>query len=190
MFLKSIDEIRNIRWSRSYLWDLCFPTAPEPFNRWFPAFDVDDLVLSIGAWESPGFLGRIPIPKDAPDVKRVRISFVDDVFTTLESWLTKWVNVEILNNGAGVTPVEEAVKPMHLHRLDETKKVIRATSYLLFPYSEMPYNGRSTSIANEYSIEFLVWDFWENDMTPGGILRDYKKRTPPVSTPDSSLQYV
>lgn len=161
MFLKSIDEVRNIRWSRSYLWDLKFLDAPPPFNNWFPATDIDDLKWSVGAWEAPGFLRRIPIPSYVTDLKRVRISFIDDVLGTLEHWMDHWVNEIIFDKGRGVATAEEAVKRAQLIRYNESRKIIRSVIYDMFPYSEFPYNGRSAAVANEYSIEFFVWSFHE-----------------------------
>ena len=35
----TIDHVRAIDYARSYLWDIHFPEAPEPFKSWFPAND-------------------------------------------------------------------------------------------------------------------------------------------------------
>jgi hypothetical protein len=163
MYLDSIDKVRAVEWSKSYLWDICFfggngyGPPPYPFDSWFPATEVQDLVCSVNTNEFSSPMRQFSVPVNS-NLRRLKIDFIDDMYCTLENYFVEWMDVQILNNGKGVTPVEECLRSLLVYRLDASRKPVKGYLYSVFPAGELPFNGRSDSQANEYALDFLVWN--------------------------------
>lgn len=164
MFLEGIESLRSVDWSKTYLWDMHFiggngwGSPAYPFDSWFPATEVDELVGSIITHDFAPPLRPFSIPGSS-NLKRLKISFIDDVYCTLEKYFEEWMDVQILNNGLGVSPVEDCLRDVIIYRLGSNHKPVHGYIYSIFPAGELPFNGRSTSNLNEYSLDFVVWRF-------------------------------
>ena len=155
-FLRSINQIRNIQWGRSYHWDVKFEDGPpSPFNEFFPAQEVEEETASLQSIdaEAPGTSLKFP-HKTAS--KSVRITFVDDASYTLYNWLENWYNTEILNDGDYISTLEEATKQITIQKLDSNQNVIIQTSYWVYPEDILTFRGNSSSQLNVYTIPFII----------------------------------
>lgn len=170
MYLESINTLRAVNWSRSYLWDIVFlgstsrNTSPDwrygpdaPFDTWFPATEVEELRANLQVFDFHPPVRSMSIPKGS-DVQRLSISFVDDVNSTLERWMEDWVNGQILNRGAGISPVEECLRSCIVYRIDPMHEPLYGWRYHVYPTGELPWQGRSESATNDYKIDFIIWD--------------------------------
>ena len=154
-YLKSIDQIRSIEWSRSYLWDIRFPDAPSPFNEWFPAVDIEENTSILNSQEFNAGWTTFKIPYNTT-LFDFKITFIDDVNHTLKSWLDNWINKEILSEGKGTKPIKEIVKPVEVIKYNINKEVQSMNRYLVYPEGGIYFNGSSEAEVLTYSVTFII----------------------------------
>lgn len=157
--LNNISQVRSIDWNRAYLWDIRFlppDNPPAPFDSWFPAVDVDDMMWSLTTYnpETPNF--PLAIPTKAMQVRNLGITFQDDVYASIEMWLEEWVNGSILNRGECVSTLFEIIRRVEVLRLSLDKKPIFRCIYEVYPTDTFTFTGRSESISNQYQTYFNV----------------------------------
>lgn len=170
MFLQSINTLRAVDWSRSYLWDIVFLGASSlntkaewrkgpdyPFDKWFPASEVEELRANLQLFDFQPPIRSMSIPKGS-ETPRLSISFTDDVDSTLERWFEDWVNGQILNRGAGISPVEECLRTCMIYRLNSMHEPLYGFRYEVYPMGDLPWQGRSESSPNDYKLDFIIWD--------------------------------
>lgn len=162
-FLKSLNQIREVEWGRSYLWDIKFTDdpiyqiseLPAPFKDWFPAVDIDENVATLESFAFEGGQTAFRVPARTSPFE-LKITFLDDENYTLLDWVRTWINKDILKDGAGtVATLAEAIKTVEIVRMRPIRRSIQesllksATSYSptgLVPYADLsiPYQtGRS-----------------------------------------------
>lgn len=153
-----LDAMRNINWSRSYLWEVELDDVPPPFNKeggfGFPAIEVDD-TLALGStfdFEAGINLLRVPQKKYSYDLK---LTFYDDEDGTLEKFFEKWFN-EIYDNDRGVIPVEAAVKMLLVRKLNSRRKIILTRKYLVYPNGTILGVNRTDSGPRQFMIDFVI----------------------------------
>lgn len=165
MYLRNLDQIRGIEWSRNYLWDIQFPDAPAPFNSWFPATDVSVEMGNLETEKFNIFISDFSIPIRRKE-RTLSITFVDDVNHTLIDWITLWFDSIVLPGvlpGSGVLPLELAVKPVYIARLDSRRNYVKVGSldyidkYSVYPTDSIKFSGGSgESKVNSYEVEFVI----------------------------------
>lgn len=169
MYLRDINDMRKIRWGKTYLWDIYFPEAPSPFNNWFPALDVDENLATLNSYEFPGFLSSYKVPQSTSPFD-IKVTFTDDINKTLSTWITGWINNEILHGDESsfyVSTLEESSKELHLVKLDEQKQPVTTyyangttkpnpMIYLVYPEGPINDIGNSESGLPQYSMTFIV----------------------------------
>lgn len=153
-----LDAMRNINWSRSYLWEVELDDVPPPFNKeggfGFPAIEVDD-TLALGStfdFEAGINLIRVPQKKYSYDLK---LTFYDDEQGTLEKFFEKWFN-EIYDNERGVIPVEAAVKMLLVRKLNSKHKIILTRKYLVYPNGTILGVNRTDSGPRQFMVDFVI----------------------------------
>ena len=153
-----LDAMRNINWSRSYLWEVELDDVPPPFNKeggfGFPAIEVDD-TLALGStfdFEAGINLLRVPQKKYSYDLK---LTFYDDEQGTLEKFFEKWFN-EIYNNDYGVLPVEAAVKMLVVRKLNSKREIILSRNYLVYPNGTILGVNRTDSGPRQFMVDFVI----------------------------------
>lgn len=154
------DQVRQIEWSRSYLWDVKFYDAPAPFNTWFPATDVsiDEGVLESKSFDI--FVTSFSIPTRTKE-KVLSLTFVDDANHTLIDWITAWM--ALIVNDSGVLTLEQAKKKIDITRLNNKRKPIKvgSTSYVesygVYPEGTIQFLGGSDDAkVNSYQVKFNI----------------------------------
>lgn len=165
MFLTSQDQVRQVEWSRNYLWDVQISDAPSPFNTWFPATDV---AVDMGILESESFdifVSSFSIPVRTKE-RTLSLTFVDDANHTLVDWLTLWYNQIVVPGGIGggwVQTLEESVKNIQIARLNSRRVPIKVgsidyiESYAIYPNDTVRFLGGSEeSKVNSYEAKFII----------------------------------
>lgn len=157
LFLKNLEQIRSIEWSRSWTWDIQFEdeSMPEPFTKWFPATDVEEGLYNLEPLQVTGGLGTFEVPKSWVMLS-LNITFVDSAYLVLERWLEEWVNVTILGNGEYVACLQDSVKKVHVAKLDGKKELVALNSYLVFPTGPLNFSGNSASEVSSHQVEFRI----------------------------------
>ena len=154
-YLRNIRQIQDIVWEDGTRWDVKFPDAPSPFDSWFPAARVEyvETTLNSQTFDAGQLQFEIPV---SGALKTVTISFYDTVDVVLLNWLKHWIDVEILNNGKGITPVLDAVKPLEVVILDEHEHLKEHKRLEVFPHGSLSRALESDAQAVTRSLDFTV----------------------------------
>lgn len=173
-----IEAIRNTEWGKKYLWAVRFsrPTPPSPFERYFPASDIE---INDGEIEQLVFeqgQGSYKAPSKST-TRSLSITFYDDSRATLHKWMRDWIKLDILNNdqfmscmlddhapvatrlvefaeGNRVWPTRE----IEFFRLDENWEPVVGTERRLtiYPESALQLDGSSQSELNVINLTFAI----------------------------------
>lgn len=124
MYLRTIDQIRNVEWSQSYLWDIHFHdllgNLPFHFKEWFPATDVEEDLAKVESYTFEQYMNSYKVPlKTSP--RELKITFVDDINHSISRWLEIWMNDEILNNRME----DNIFEPQFISTLTEIVKLVQ-----------------------------------------------------------------
>jgi hypothetical protein len=162
MALPDIHQIKEPEWGLEFYWDIQFPYSsntpniPYPFNTWFPATDVTEVIWNPN---SPYLvevgMQSFPIPKNVRH-KTFSITFPDDVFNTLEKWFDDWYTSIYNINNNYVSVLEEIVRTVIIKKLNSKRDVINTSTYLLFPTSSFEYTGKSAGNVRLYSVTMAI----------------------------------
>ena len=154
-FLDNIRKIQEVTWDDGYRWDIKIPDAPPPFDEWFPAVQVEigEAVSNLHTFEAGQTSFSIP---RSMDQRSLTITFYDAVDRILINWLKKWVVEEIHNNGLGVTPVLDAVKPIEVVHLDEDGRLLEHRRFEVIPGGSLSTTLTSSPEVQTRSLEFNI----------------------------------
>lgn len=166
MFLQDIEQMRQIEWGKTYLWDVLFPAAPAPFNEWFPATDVTENLATLNEHQIEGYMSTYSVPLSTSEFD-INLTFVDDINHTLATWLGYWINTEILNKGSHISTLAESVKMIIIAKLDGKKqpvnitdpagnKIDNPTGYWVYPSGAVNFEGNSESGLPTYQMALKI----------------------------------
>ena len=155
---RMLDALRNVNWSRSYLWEVDLDGAPTPYgpgqSPGLPVVDVD-APLAMGHTydiESGIQLLRVPLKSQSYDI---RLTIYDDENGTLEKFFIEWFQ-QIYNPRLGVLPIHQAVRKMVVKKLNSRRQLISNITYWVYPNGTLLSANKSDSGPRQYSIEFVV----------------------------------
>jgi hypothetical protein len=177
----TLSDLRNTRWSKSYLWEIQFPAGasydpkyaypPDPplnFRTWFPAYSVQEPVYRVQSMGIglPSFDFQVP---KSVSVDTLSISFYDDVFENIRGWLQEWVwwmfsGVPTKTNslkpqgGTAVRTLAECVRPILVSRFSERNdnSPIITRQYYIYPSDSLITSLTSESTPFNYTANFQV----------------------------------
>jgi hypothetical protein len=120
------EAIRNLNWSRDYLWYVELDGVPNPFQRngviGFPAVSVTYTVNDGEIFTWHGAMEEFAAPK-SKRLCDINLSFIDDEQQTLLTFFERWYN-NIYNNNVGVLPLRECCKAISIYSLKSTRNKI------------------------------------------------------------------
>ena len=154
-FLNDIRKVQGVAWDDGTRWDIRVPDAPAPFDEWFPAANVEinEVISNLHTFE----VGQteFSIPRTAGQLS-LTVTFYDSVSRVLINWLKDWVWKEIHNEGRGVTPVLDAVKPIEVAHIGEDGSMIEFHRYEVIPSGTLTTTLSSTPELQTRSLEFVI----------------------------------
>lgn len=162
LWLKNIEQIRSVEWSKSWLWDVKFDNGPSGFENWFPATDVEINEWTLEPFNFAGGTSTFEIPKTST-LADIKLTFIDDIHLHVEHWLNAWVNDEIFAGGS-VQTIKECCRKLHVLKLKNASSKLGSPdivegypkTYLVFPKGAVYYSGKSTSEVHQDTIEFVI----------------------------------
>lgn len=162
------DQIRGIEWSRNTLWEVRFPSAPSPFNTWFPATDIEIEMGNLDTESFSFFMSSYSIPLRRKE-RTISLTFVDNAEHILLDWITAWFNSIVVPDRrlrgfkqSGVRTLSESIKQIDITRLTSRQRAINVgvsyiDSYNVFPSGSIKFIGGSgESKVNSYSVDFII----------------------------------
>lgn len=148
-------------WGALHLWDVQFPTAPAPFDEWFPATDIEENVFTLETEALEFYMSTFELPKSTT-LFDLKITYIDDIHRTLLFWVANWINSEILNGDKGglggyrISPIRECCKPVNIMRLNKQKEMIGQATYWVFPKGAGYFNGSSEPEPATNELEMVI----------------------------------
>jgi hypothetical protein len=155
-YLKSLENIRNIEWSKSWLWDVRFPKdGPKGFESWFPAVSIEENLSTLEPFSFNGGYSTFEVPKSTT-LFDIKMTFIDDIRLSVEHWLDEWVNQVILGGGEYVACLEESVRQVEILKLNSQRGLVAYSSYLVFPKGALYFSGNSEVGNHSSEVEFVI----------------------------------
>lgn len=155
MFLSSINQVREVEWGSTHLWDIRFEDAPHPFNQWFPAMSIDEGIATGVSESIPAFLNDFEIPIGSSSHK-IELTVPDDAKGTLRRWYADWIN-QIYHKDKGVLTLRESVKRVDIiEYLNSTKTNKEQRTRLVFPVGSISFVGTSEAGLPTYRMSFAI----------------------------------
>ena len=161
-FLQSIQDLRGVEFSRSYLWDIKFPAsdgkpgAPFPFNEWFPATSVDEPLFEIVSHTIEIGCREYKFPKSKGAIS-LTITFLDSKDNVLEDWLSDWADGIFPENGSdGVRTLEDSARKCQILKLNIDKTPQKRTIYDLYPEGPAINSFSSSPELKVFTVSFVV----------------------------------
>jgi hypothetical protein len=164
VWLNSIEQMRpdslGKDWSKNHLWDIRFddPAPPAPFDEWFPATDVriNKSALEVYTGMSPYTNFQLPQNSSLFDMS---VTFLDVIDYTLEKYFSEWVNSNMfVNDGKNINYITEIARKVTVARLGNKRssEIKDINGYLVFPFGNIDYEGKSDGAVNTYSVNFVI----------------------------------
>lgn len=162
-YLKSKDQLLNIEWGISNKWDVRIldNDAPSIFRSFFPAtdvtepvFDLEEHTFNIG-YASLNVISGYKVPK-------LSMTFYDDHNGTLERYLEKWTNQNILGGLTSVLPIESCLKSIEVYRYNNFGKKIWNTIYKVCPSGELSRENTSDPKFISLKVDFIIGSLTRN----------------------------
>lgn len=154
-FLKSLAQARGVSWAKSWQWDSQFPTAPSPFNGWFPATEAQRDISMVDTHSFVGFGDTHDIPF-ASRARSFNVVFTDDDQGTLQQWFDDWIELYMFGRGQGTERLANIVRPCKLVKLDTTGSIKRYWSMQVYPVGDYTYGVSSESKFQSFMLSFRI----------------------------------
>lgn len=149
MFLNSIDRMREVSWSPSYLWDIRFEDVedtgfpiPEKFKSWFPAASIKDPYADVGSYDFEGYMYSLSIPNSIQK-KTIDIQFYDDSEHSLEEWTNAWIKYIFPQGGQYIRPLNSCIKILYIAKVTHDHSIVKLDQVVVYPEGEFIFNGES-----------------------------------------------
>jgi len=128
-----MEALRNLAWSRGYLWYAELDGVPNPFQRGgvlgLPCKSISINPLVEGeSLDIPSSTITMRVPKGCGSLGTIQLSLLDDEQGTLYSFFERWYN-EVYNPYYGVLPVTEACKQLSLYRQKASRRNVKRVYY-------------------------------------------------------------
>jgi hypothetical protein len=154
-FLNNIDQVRNVEWGKTYLWDIKIIGATPPFNDWFPAIDIEYERANLESYQFEAFMSSFKVPLKTTS-KSLKITYLDDYKDTIQRFIYYWIQNEILNNGKFISPLEKCVKLVQVTRLNNQKDAVWSSSQWVYPEGLLSFHGSSSPDVTQLSTDFVI----------------------------------
>lgn len=165
-----MEALRNLNWSRSYLWYVELDSVPNPFHRGgvlgLPCESITYTITDGTSYDWNAGIASLSAPQTAGGVKQMNLTVLDDEQGTLRQFFERWYN-EIYNPYNGVLPLTEACKQISIYFQKSTRRNVQRiyydidknVSYVRAALNKW-FNGTSTETTKKQtseSMDFLVY---------------------------------
>ena len=127
-----MEAMRNLNWSRSYLYYCELDGVPAPFHRGgvlgLPCTNVSYSLATGETMTINSFMQDMVIPKRVGSFPSIQLDLLEDEQGTLMEFFERWYN-QIYNPYLGVLPISEACKQLTIYRQKTTRTNIKRIYY-------------------------------------------------------------
>jgi hypothetical protein len=152
-----MEAMRNLAWSRGYLWYVELDGVPNPFQRGgvlgLPCKSINFTLGQGNNYEWSAGVNTLKVPQSIGSVGSMNLNLVDDEQGTLRQFFERWYNM-VYNPYYGVLPVTEACKQISIYFQKYSRRNVKRVYYDI-----------DTSIDNLFG----------NGFNLGGIVKKFNK---------------
>ena len=127
-----IEAMRNLAWSRGYLWYAEIDGMPPPFQRGgvlgLPCKSIQLNLADSSTMEIPTSTIGLEVPQNCGKLGTITMTLVDDEQGTIYQFFERWYN-QVYNPYYGVLPVTEACKQLSLYRQKGSRRNVKRVYY-------------------------------------------------------------
>lgn len=176
---RGITAIRSVEFEKRFLWTVDFIgggdsySAPEPFDKLFPASNVDFNLATLTSHEFDQGQSVVKFPRRG-GLKNMSVTFYDNEKRALLNWFRDWIELDILNNGEymsglldshalvtgsdsfGVARRVYPIRQIRVALLDSWKNEVQTLDYMVYPEQDLNWSGAQDSEASTYTINFAI----------------------------------
>ena len=184
------EAMRNLNWSRDYLWYAELSGVPNPFQSngvlGFPATSITYTLTDGELFTWNGSMEEFAVPK-SKRLCDINISFIDDEQQTLLTFFERWYN-NIYNINTGVLPLTECCYTLNIYSLKSTRSKVRRA---YFDYSvERNYTGESITESIVSNTNTKITDCRQFYVYPDGPLQEQLTYSGPGNPREYTVRLV
>lgn len=155
-YLQEIEQLRQVNYARSYLWDVKFVNGPPgPFGSWFPATDMSEPIYSIESMPFDTPVANLSVPKQS-NILQLKFTCFDDIDHSLENWMREWTLSIIPERYKYVNYLSDSVKDVIVAKFHPDGSGVKQRSYTVYPEDSLNFEGNSASEALLLPLTFVV----------------------------------
>ena len=127
-----MEALRNLNWSRDYLWYCELDGVPSPFHRGgvlgLPCTNIQYTLSTGSTYRINSFMQDLVVPHRTGEFPAIQLTLLDDEQGTLRQFFERWYN-QIYNPYLGVLPITEACKQLTIYTQKTTRTNIKRIYY-------------------------------------------------------------
>ena len=148
-----MEAMRNLNWSRGYLWYVELDGVPSPFQRGgvlgLPCTSVTYDVTSQASSKDIQNTGmKFNVPTGFGGYGTINLTMYDDEQGTLRQFFERWHN-QIYNPFYGAIPITEAVKQLSIFHQKSTRRNVKRVWYDMDKSMTMPSNTNPNVVSSK-----------------------------------------
>ena len=127
-----MEAMRNLAWSRGYLWYVELDGVPNPFQRGgvlgLPCKSINFTLAEGKPYTWSAGINELSVPQNAGGAKQIQLTLVDDEQGTLRQFFERWYNM-VYNPYYGVLPVTESCKQLSIYFQKCSRRNVKRVYY-------------------------------------------------------------
>lgn len=127
-----MEAMRNLNWSREYLWYVELDGVPNPFQRGgvlgLPCKSINFTLVSGKTYDWTSGVASLSVPQAIQGTTEITLDLLDDEQGTLRQFFERWFN-QVYNPYYGVLPVTEACKQLSIYFQKTTRRNVKRVYY-------------------------------------------------------------
>lgn len=127
-----MEALRNLNWSRDYLWYVELDGVPNPFQRGgvlgLPCKSINFTLAQGKTYEWTSGVASLSVPQAVQGISEITLELLDDEQGTLRQFFERWFN-QVYNPYSGVLPVTEACKQISIYYQKSTRRNVKRVYY-------------------------------------------------------------
>lgn len=127
-----MEALRNLNWSRNYLWYCELDGVPSPFQRGgvlgLPCKSIQFQLAQGSSYDWVSGVTPLSAPQKINGLTSVTLDVLDDEKGTLMEFFERWYN-NVYNPYFGVLPLNEACKCLTIYRQKSTRRNVKRLYY-------------------------------------------------------------
>ena len=154
-----MEAMRNLAWSRGYLWYVELDGVPNPFQRGgvlgLPCKSINFTLAQGSTYDWTAGINTLKVPQNIGAIGSMQLTLVDDEQGTLRQFFERWYNM-VYNPYYGVLPVTEACKQISIYFQKCSRRNVKRVYY---------------------DIDTPINNFFGNGFNLGGVVKTWEKIT-------------